>query len=204
MEAGPCSIGDWGAPLVKLADETAAGSKDDIIVGLASYGNPGCGEHDPSFVYTQVVSHYEWIHRTICFESASPPYGCELAYTATPSSSPSIAPYDPTNFFTVLSDTTSGRGTIRCGGSLLSPNLVLTATSCLSGGSASSMVARVGYESDERTYAVRNVSYIIEHPGSKGQGEHYPNDIAIVVLTEPVYNVSTVVSNGVRSIELAI
>eukprot|EP00545_Synedropsis_sp_CCMP1620_P000385 CAMPEP_0119031788 /NCGR_PEP_ID=MMETSP1176-20130426/41722_1 /TAXON_ID=265551 /ORGANISM="Synedropsis recta cf, Strain CCMP1620" /LENGTH=554 /DNA_ID=CAMNT_0006988191 /DNA_START=117 /DNA_END=1781 /DNA_ORIENTATION=- len=199
MEAGPCSIGDWGAPLLQISDETVGGSEDDILVGLASDGNPGCGEHDPSYVYTRIVAHYDWIQRTFCFESANPPKDCKLAYSASPSSAPSVAPYDQTNFFVILSDTTHGRGTMRCGGSLLTPTFVLTASSCLTSGGASSMVARVGYETDERSFAIRTVAKVIDHPASKGQHENFPNDVALVVLEEPVYNVSTVTVNTIKA-----
>lgn len=75
--------GDSGGPLL---------SSSTVQVGIVSFGD-GCGQPGVPAVYTRVSAFDNWIQRTICDLSDSPPASCDtltIAPTAEPTNSPSI------------------------------------------------------------------------------------------------------------------
>ncbi|NJL20897.1 MAG: trypsin-like serine protease, partial [Leptolyngbyaceae cyanobacterium SM1_3_5] len=73
--------GDSGGPLL---------SSSTVQVGIVSFGD-GCGQPGVPAVYTRVSAFDNWIQRTICDLSDSPPASCDTL-TITPTVQPTNIP----------------------------------------------------------------------------------------------------------------
>jgi len=192
--AGACSEGDLGAPIVLIMDGYI------FVAGLASFGN-GCGINDPPSLYTRVSHYSKWIFDTVCnytthSEACS---SSSIKNNNVSSSNNNNNDYDNNNniddknddnklsFFTIISDTTTGPGTTRCGGVLVHEDIILSAAGCVKLGD----IVRIGYSTDDQSIAIRNPVDIRNHPMAFVNDEfvfeeNLPHDISVIKLSKPI------------------
>jgi secreted trypsin-like serine protease len=77
--------GDSGGPLIV----PGASAKDDILVGVVSFGR-GCALANLPGVYTRISTYQTWIKESICQSSQSPPLSCQSSVK--PRAQPTVAP----------------------------------------------------------------------------------------------------------------
>jgi len=85
---GDACQGDSGGGLIRLGDDLNGG--EDVQMGIVSWGLQ-CGDEDFPGVYARVGEHYDWIAKSVCELSDSPP-----SYLKCPTKPyPPGSPYDP-------------------------------------------------------------------------------------------------------------
>ena len=94
------------------------------------------------------------------------------------------------DFFSIINNKIEGQGDYRCGASLIHEDIALTASFCAIVGD----VIRVGYKTDEKSLAIRNITVVHNHPRA-GQTleENIPNDLAVIKLSAPVTDIKPLV-----------
>ncbi|EJK47364.1 hypothetical protein THAOC_33916 [Thalassiosira oceanica] len=192
--------GDSGGPLlIKGAD-----SSQDLQIGVVSWG-VGCGEDAvvPG-VYARVSSAYDWIRTEVCKRSVDPPASFECDESAADDTERSG--HAKQERIVGGEDAKVGRYPYAvglesilfgefCGGSLIAPDVVLSAAHCMNTGGFVPYNVIIGrLDLEERTDGESlAMAYELKHPNYDRLSTE--NDFALIYLASPTYNYEVVQLN---------